>query len=208
MSLRGRMRAARPSPRVDRTRPAATPVLDGWPSPRRPRGPGAQNPAYSPTRLPLRPLTYDIAGQGPFLVKARASPPPVPYVQTDPRRYEGSHEGSHAGGLAGAGTPSRYQGGGFRCLPVPGPSFGVASGAGATSERGDSMRLASARFTAKPCGSHIWPFHRWIARGASGFRCDARGPSPVTRGTARSCPILASRRSAHSASGSSSMSGA
>ncbi len=29
------------------------PVLDGWPSPRRPRGPGAQNPAYSPTRLPL-----------------------------------------------------------------------------------------------------------------------------------------------------------
>lgn len=37
-ALRGRSRAARPSPRVDRTRPAATSALDGWPSPGRPRG--------------------------------------------------------------------------------------------------------------------------------------------------------------------------
>jgi hypothetical protein len=51
--LRGRSRAARPSPRVDRTRPTATSVLDGWPSPRWPRGPGEQNPAYARLVCPL-----------------------------------------------------------------------------------------------------------------------------------------------------------
>lgn len=48
MFLRGRSRAARPSPRVDRTRPAATPVLDGWPSPRPPRGDRATEPGVQP----------------------------------------------------------------------------------------------------------------------------------------------------------------
>ncbi|WP_442759472.1 hypothetical protein [Streptomyces pseudogriseolus] len=98
---------------------------------------------------------------------------------------------------------------GLRCLPVPGPSRGVVSGVrAAASVSGNRTRRASARFSAKPCGSHRWPFHRWIARGASGFKCDALGPSPVTSGTARSCPTLASRRSAYRESGSSSMSGA
>src|SRR5690606_10867806 len=46
--LRGRSRAARPSPRVDRTRPVATPVLDGWPSPRGPRGPRGTEPGVQP----------------------------------------------------------------------------------------------------------------------------------------------------------------
>lgn len=48
MSLRGRSRAARPSPRVDRTRPAATPALDGWPSPRAPRGTRGTEPGVQP----------------------------------------------------------------------------------------------------------------------------------------------------------------
>ncbi|MDQ1038991.1 hypothetical protein QFZ75_005407 [Streptomyces sp. V3I8] len=48
MSLRGRSRAARPSPWVDRTRPAATPALDGWPSPRPPRGSRATEPGVQP----------------------------------------------------------------------------------------------------------------------------------------------------------------
>lgn len=48
MLLRGRSRAARPSPRVDRMRPAATPVLDGWPSPGRPRGRSATESGVEP----------------------------------------------------------------------------------------------------------------------------------------------------------------
>lgn len=44
MPLRGRPRAARPSPRVDRTRLPATTALDGWPSPPGPQGPGATEP--------------------------------------------------------------------------------------------------------------------------------------------------------------------
>lgn len=44
MPLRGRPRAARPSPRVDRTRLPATAALDGWPSPPGPQGPGATEP--------------------------------------------------------------------------------------------------------------------------------------------------------------------
>lgn len=48
MLLRGRSRAARPSPRVDRTRLAATPALDGWPSPRPPRGARATESGVQP----------------------------------------------------------------------------------------------------------------------------------------------------------------
>ncbi|PBC82113.1 hypothetical protein SAMN05428945_3331 [Streptomyces sp. 2224.1] len=44
MPLRGRPRAARPSPRVDRTRLPATAALDGWPSPPGPQGPEATEP--------------------------------------------------------------------------------------------------------------------------------------------------------------------
>jgi hypothetical protein len=43
-----RSRAARPSARVDRTRPAATSVLDGWSPNGAPQGAREQNPAYRP----------------------------------------------------------------------------------------------------------------------------------------------------------------
>jgi hypothetical protein len=91
-ALRGRSRAARPSSRVDRTRPAATPALDGWPSPRTSRDPSAQNPAYSPTRLPL-------GGSGQRIcwaevlsprVQDRDKPRSAP-VQTGARGYLRSH---------------------------------------------------------------------------------------------------------------------
>jgi hypothetical protein len=43
-----RPRAARPSTWVDRTRPPATAVPDGWSPPERPQGRRGQNPAYRP----------------------------------------------------------------------------------------------------------------------------------------------------------------
>lgn len=56
MALRGRSRAARPSPRVDRTRLPATTALDGWPPPGRPQGrpetePGVQADSSAITAL-------------------------------------------------------------------------------------------------------------------------------------------------------------
>ena len=47
-----RSRAARPSARVDRTRPAATPVLDRWSPNGAPQGTREQNPAYRPAPPP------------------------------------------------------------------------------------------------------------------------------------------------------------
>jgi hypothetical protein len=45
-----RLRAARPSARVDRWRAPATVLVDGWPPPGLPQGTRAQNPAYRPAR--------------------------------------------------------------------------------------------------------------------------------------------------------------
>ncbi len=47
---RARLRAARPSARVDRWRLSATAAVDGWSPPGRPQGPPGQNPAYRPAR--------------------------------------------------------------------------------------------------------------------------------------------------------------
>jgi hypothetical protein len=47
-----RPRAARPSARVDRTRPPATAVRDGWPPNGTPQGAREQNPAYRPAPPP------------------------------------------------------------------------------------------------------------------------------------------------------------
>ncbi len=73
MSLRGRSRAARPSPRVDRTRPAATPALDGWPSPRPPRGDRATKSGVQPDSSAAQAAAPRLAGQRPFLTEPRAS---------------------------------------------------------------------------------------------------------------------------------------
>ena len=49
-----RSRAARPSARVDRTRPSATAVRDGWSPNGTPQGAREQNPAYRPAPPPYR----------------------------------------------------------------------------------------------------------------------------------------------------------
>jgi hypothetical protein len=69
-----RSRAARPSARVDRTRPAATPVLDGWSPNGAPQGAREQNPAYRP------------------------APPPRSSDLRPPRDRATPHGGGHGGG--------------------------------------------------------------------------------------------------------------
>lgn len=60
-ALRRRLRTARPSLRVDRMRPSATVVLEGW-SP--PIFGSEQNPAYRSTRLHLRCWCREMRGTG------------------------------------------------------------------------------------------------------------------------------------------------
>lgn len=64
MPLRGRPRAARPSPRVDRTRLPATAALDGWPSPPGPQGPEATEPGVQADSSAITALTWANALDG------------------------------------------------------------------------------------------------------------------------------------------------
>lgn len=73
MPLRGRPRAARPSPRVDRTRLPATTALDGWPSPPGPQGPGATEPGVQADSSATTALTWANT-----LVRAFAYPAALP----------------------------------------------------------------------------------------------------------------------------------
>src|SRR6201999_1202393 len=54
-----RMRAARPSARVDRTRPPATAVRDGWSPNGASQDLREQNPAYRPAPPPLGPIAEE-----------------------------------------------------------------------------------------------------------------------------------------------------